>query len=56
MGECSLWGDFGWKVLVLTVIGGDVPWGKLHATWSVLHFEVPWLSCQIKMCVRQWRI
>lgn len=23
---------------------------------SVLHFEVPWLSCQLKICVRQWRI
>lgn len=23
---------------------------------SVLHFEVPWLSCQLKMCVRQWRV
>lgn len=22
---------------------------------SVLCFEVPWLSCQLKMCVRQWR-
>lgn len=36
MGECSSWGNFVWKVLVLAVIWGDVPWGKLPCQVSGL--------------------
>lgn len=58
MGECSSWGNFGWKVHVLAVIWGGCTLGKasMPSVRSGLHFEVPWLNCQLKMCVQQWRI